>query len=124
MKTYETIVILKSSTDAQHIEKEVQEKIEDAVRKKDGKILNFEKWGIRKLAYTIKKQDEGFYILLNYTASPETIKVIDRLLRIDEMVLRFLTVKTTVEEMTARLNKEEARENNENAAEPQKEAQR
>jgi len=124
VKTYETIVILKSSTDAQYIEKEVQEKIEDAVRKREGKILNIEKWGIRKLAYTIKKQDEGFYILLNYTTGPDTIKEIDRFLRIDEMVLRFLTVKITPEELDERLKKQELADNSETVAEPKKETQR
>ncbi len=123
MKTYETVVILKSSTDTQYIEKEIQEKIEDTVRKNDGKILNVEKWGIRKLAYAIRKQEEGFYILLNYTATPETIKVISRFLRIDENVLRQLTLKITAEELNERLKKEEAKKTEEvSNVEPQKKA--
>ncbi|RMF92433.1 MAG: 30S ribosomal protein S6 [Candidatus Schekmanbacteria bacterium] len=108
MKVYETIVILKPAADMQEIEKKVEEKIEDMVRQKDGKMLNVEKWGIRKLSYPIKKLEEGYYILFNYTTTPESVKEIDRFLRIEENVIRFLTVKIKKEALEKRLNKEDS----------------
>ncbi|MBU1261631.1 30S ribosomal protein S6 [bacterium] len=64
--------------------------IKSAISEKGGAIEKVEEWGARRLAYPIKKKQDGFYLILKFTAPPETIKVIEDLLRREEEVLRFL----------------------------------
>ncbi len=64
--------------------------ITSAISEKGGAIEKNEEWGTRRLAYPIKKKNDGFYLILRFTASPETIKPIEDILRREEEVLRFL----------------------------------
>jgi small subunit ribosomal protein S6 len=60
----------------------------------DGKgiIVRIEKWGKKKLAYEIKKQSRGYYILIDFAAPSATVSELERNLRIDEKILKFMTV--------------------------------
>ena len=58
-----------------------------------GEIKKKENWGLRNLAYKINKNRKGHYILLNIDASSEAIFEYERLLRLDEDIIRFLTIK-------------------------------
>ena len=58
-----------------------------------GTVDKVEKWGKRKLAYRVEKYREGSYVLLQFTAGPETVKEIERRLRVNDAVLKFLTVR-------------------------------
>ena len=52
-----------------------------------------DEWGKRRLAYAVKKFTDGFYVLINFEAAPAEIKEIDRVLKINDEVLRHLIVK-------------------------------
>lgn len=92
MRHYETLFI---------INPEINDEDTDAVVEKYTGILSdggafigmVDKWGRRRLAYTVKKFNKGFYVLLDYGASPEAVAEMERLFKIDEQVIRFLTVK-------------------------------
>ena len=58
-----------------------------------GEIKKKEPWGLRNLAYKINKNRKGHYILLNIDANPEAILEYERLMRLDEDIIRFLTIK-------------------------------
>ena len=60
---------------------------------KSGELVNIDEWGKRTLAYEIKKQKEGFYIVFTFTAKPESMAEMDRVLRLDERVLKYIVVK-------------------------------
>ena len=62
-----------------------------------------EKWGKRRLAYRVDKYREGSYVLLQFTGGPETVKELERRLRVADMVLKFLTVR--IDETLKRLDK-------------------
>ncbi len=62
-----------------------------------------DKWGKRKLAYRIDKYREGAYVLLQFSAGPETVKELERRLRVSDIVLKFLTVR--IDETLKRLEK-------------------
>jgi small subunit ribosomal protein S6 len=62
-----------------------------------------EKWGKRRLAYKVDKYREGAYVLLQFTAGPETVKELERRLRVSDVVLKFLTVR--IDETLKRLDK-------------------
>jgi small subunit ribosomal protein S6 len=92
MRHYETLFI---------INPEINDEDTDAVVEKYTGILNdggafigvIDKWGRRRLAYTVKKFNKGFYVLLDYGATPGAVAEMERLFKIDEQVIRFLTVK-------------------------------
>ncbi|MDI6751251.1 MAG: 30S ribosomal protein S6 [bacterium] len=84
--------------------------IKSAISEKGGAIEKIEEWGTRRLAYPIKKKNDGFYLILRFTAPPDVIKPIEDILRREEEVLRFLTTgrkKAWSSEEEAREPKEE-----------------
>src|SRR5581483_11321231 len=62
-----------------------------------------EKWGKRKLAYRVDKYREGSYVLLQFSANAETVKELERRLRVSDVVIKFLTVR--IDETLKRLDK-------------------
>ena len=58
-----------------------------------GTVIALERIGLRKLAYMIKKESQGYYFYLNYAAPAEAVAEIERVFRIDDGVFRYLTVK-------------------------------
>ncbi len=92
MRIYEELYILKPDTAEEDVEASV-EQIRQIVTTAGGTIDKVDKWGIRKLAYRVGKQSEGFYILIQFSSSPETVKEIERRLRVSDIVLKYLTVR-------------------------------
>jgi len=70
--------------------KEMRELIAEA----NGKIFHEDLWGLRELAYAIKKQRQGYYAVLNFTADPIKVKEFEKQLNIHQGVLRYLIQKT------------------------------
>jgi small subunit ribosomal protein S6 len=58
-----------------------------------GHIVRQDRWGLKKLAYLIKKETHGYYVYIEYAGVPEAVDEIERLFRIDDKVLKYLTVK-------------------------------
>lgn len=92
MKKYELLFIIDSSIENQEIE-EIVTKLNDLIKVNGGNVVEVNNWGKRKTAYEVNKKWEGFYSLVNFEASPELIKELERVLRIDERVMKFLVVK-------------------------------
>lgn len=75
-----------------------------------GTVLKNEDWGKRKLAYEVQKCAKGHFFLFNFLGNPSMVSEIERTLRLDDQVLRFLTVKVAERvEVTARIAEEETR---------------
>ena len=55
-----------------------------------GKITGVNEWGLRGLAYEIKKQMKGYYVVVNFTAEPKAVSEFNRIVALDSKVLRFL----------------------------------
>ena len=90
MNNYETVFILTPVlSDAQM--KEAVEKIKNVLITQHAEIVNEENWGLRKLAYPIKKKTTGFYQLIEFKANPTVIDVLETQYRRDERIIRFLT---------------------------------
>jgi small subunit ribosomal protein S6 len=62
------------------------------LKENGAKIVNEEQWGMKKLAYPIQKKNTGFFNLVEFEASADTVESIEVELRRDEKILRFLTV--------------------------------
>ena len=89
---YETIVILDANQEEAVIDQRIQ-KIETVIKENEGEILKSEKWGKRKLAYEIKKKNEGFYIYLSFKAGPNVVEQLKGLFKYDEYILKSISVK-------------------------------
>ena len=92
MRRYETTYILRPNLGEDQFS-EIIERTNSIVTGDGGAIINLERWGNRKLAYEIKKENFGQYIYFNFAAPGTTILEMERIFRIDDRVLRFLTVK-------------------------------
>ena len=91
MKKYEVMYIIRPNVD-EEARKALIEEI-NAVIAKDGSVVeNVKEWGMRELAYEIKGETKGYYVLLNVNATPEAVKEFERVANIKETVIRYITV--------------------------------
>lgn len=91
MNKYESVVIINPNLEEESI-KALINKFSDLINT-DGKVNSVEELGKKKLAYEIKKQKEGFYILIKFEAKPELISELERNYRIADEVMKFIVVK-------------------------------
>lgn len=91
MNKYESVIIL-SANASEEAMAAFGEKMKELISA-NGELTNVEEWGKKTLAYEIKKQTEGFYTLFTFTAKPEYIAELDRILKLDETVLKHMIVK-------------------------------
>ena len=96
MRRYEQIYILRPSLSEGEITT-VVENTNQLILDENGAIIYLDRWGMRKLAYPIKKETQGYYVLCDFAATPEVVSEIERKFRIDDSVLKYLTVKTAEE---------------------------
>ena len=92
MNKYESIIIINPSVEEQGV-KELTQRFTDLINK-TGKIESVEDMGKRKLAYEVKKNKEGTYVLFNFEATPDSIVELERNYRITDEVIKFITVRT------------------------------
>ena len=92
MNKYETVIIIQPDTEETRIE-EILEVIKDKILADEGKVTNIEKLGLKKLAYEINKNTQGYYIVIQFESEQSTTAEIERIFRITEEVMRFIVVK-------------------------------
>lgn len=92
MRKYENIFVAHPSLDEEAV-KALIEKFKGVIENGGGTVDNVDFWGKRKLAYEIAKVNEGYYTLINFIASPELPKELDRVLRITDGIIRHMIVK-------------------------------
>ncbi|MBX2800455.1 MAG: 30S ribosomal protein S6 [Myxococcales bacterium] len=130
---YETIIIVRPDVEDSAV-KGIAEKFEGVLTEGGGHILDREDWGSRKLAYPIAKHLRGTYVKLSFLAPAEVIDELERRIRLEDGVVRFMTVRladavdvsTRVEEAAVQRAKrleEEARRAAEAAAAAEREAE-
>ncbi|HEY5562230.1 MAG TPA: 30S ribosomal protein S6 [Clostridiaceae bacterium] len=92
MRKYETIFIQHPSLDEEAVKAGV-EKFKGVIENGGGVVDNVDYWGKRKLAYEIKKINEGHYTLINFSAEPDLPKELDRVFRITDTIVRHIIIK-------------------------------
>lgn len=95
MRNYEVMVILDPSLEERTIEPSLQKYL-TVVTKDGGSVDSLEVWGRRRLAYEINKNHEGIYAVVQLTATPDTVKELDRQLTLNESILRTKVIRPTV----------------------------
>ena len=93
MKNYELMVVFVPSLEEDEVDKEIS-KLTSLLEKEKYQVSKINKWGIRKLAYPIQKQDNGFYVLIYFSGGSKIIPEIDRINKINDKILRHLVVRS------------------------------
>lgn len=91
MKKYEAMFIF-----VPELEEEKRNSFLDRLKgiiEADGTISNFDDWGSRKLAYEINDYTDGYYIVINFEATSETVKEMDRIAKISDQILRHMIIR-------------------------------
>jgi small subunit ribosomal protein S6 len=92
MRRYELIYIVNPNLDPESLG-EVVAKFSDLTKKLKGYLVKVTEWGKKKLAYEVKRFDKGYYIVFDFCGLPETVTELERNLKLDDRVLKYLTVK-------------------------------
>src|SRR3977135_2920273 len=92
MRVYEELFILKPDTVEEEIDGFV-EQIQHVITNGKGTIDKTDKWGVRKLAYRVQKYNEGLYVLIQFSSTPDLVKEVERRLRVSDAVIKFITVR-------------------------------
>jgi small subunit ribosomal protein S6 len=93
MRRYELIFIVQPELSEEEV-KAITDRYLQIITAQKGTIIKTEDWGKRRLAYDIKKQSKGNYILVDFYGQGSMIQEIERNLKIDDNILKFITVKT------------------------------
>lgn len=92
MRHYETTFILRPNLGEDQFT-EIIDRTCAIVTDDNGVVINTERWGVKPLAYEISKEFHGYYVVLNYAAPGKTISELERIFRLDDQVLRYLSIK-------------------------------
>jgi small subunit ribosomal protein S6 len=102
MRIYEELFIVKPDAPEEEVDAFV-ETLRTQLTNSGATVDKAEKWGKRRLAYRVDKYREGSYVLLQFTANAETVKELERRLRVSDVVIKFLTVR--IDQTLKRLEK-------------------
>jgi small subunit ribosomal protein S6 len=91
-REYELIYIVRPDSPDEDLQT-IVDRTTGLIDKAEGTLLQVDVWGKRKLAYEIQKFNKGHYTLVRFLSEPEVVAEIERLLRIDDTILRYQTVK-------------------------------
>lgn len=100
LRTYETLLLLSPELSAEG-RGEILDNLKGVIQNEGGKPLDLNEWGMRDLAYPVKKQTRGYYVLLTYALDGSKVSELERIIRITDGVFKFVVVKlsdTTTEQ--------------------------
>ncbi len=91
MRHYETVFIADPDIPAD-VQTDLFDKARTLISDNAGELIEFDEWGNKRLAYEIRKKQRGHYIRLDYCGSGDTVSTLENAFRIDERVLKFMTI--------------------------------
>ena len=92
MAFYENTIIAKQDLAEKDL-KTIKEKYNELINKSSGKVIKIEEWGLINLANKIKNYKKGFYIHYKFEGNNKTLSEIEKKLKLDGTIIRYLTVK-------------------------------
>ncbi len=92
MRRYETIVIVDADV-SENDRVSLFSRIQEIIAQQEGVLIKEDLWGVKKLAYEIKKKPRGFYTRYDYCGMGSLVDELERFFRIDDRVLKYLTVQ-------------------------------
>jgi len=116
MRTYEQLFIVNTAAVDTDVDA-LLEQLTGIITSTGGTVDKTDKWGARKLAYRVDRQTEGSYILLCFSCGSQTVRELERRLRVSDLVLKFITVR--MDERMKRVAKRQKRREKRLARKPQ-----
>ncbi len=104
MQKYESVLIARQDLGATQVNNIVSD-LSDVIKKEGGEIVRVDNWGLKTLAYRIKKNRKGHYVIMNISAPAQAIAEYERIVRLNEDIIRYMTV--CVDEFSEGVNVEE-----------------
>ena len=101
MTNYESVLIARQDLGTSQVNNIVSE-LSDVIKKEGGEVVKVDNWVLKNLAYRIKKNRKGHYVLMNITAPANAIAEFERIMRFNEDIIRYMTVK--VDEFNSELS--------------------
>jgi len=92
MRVYEELFIVKPDAPEEEV-KAFIEQVKQVIATGKGNIEKLDDWGTRKLAYRVSKYNEGHYVLVVFSSSPELVREVERRMRVADLVIKFITVR-------------------------------
>ena len=117
MNRYETFIFFETDL-TEEDRKAILERIASLISANNGVLLAFDEWGTRKLAYPIRKKNQGYYVRADYCDTGKAVSEIERILSQDHRVLRFMTVRLDADADPEALKAETAKTEETPAAPP------
>jgi small subunit ribosomal protein S6 len=91
-RTYEVMYLVNPDTDGEKIEK-LNEAVGKLIEKEGGEVIRMDDMGIKPLAYPIQKKEDGHYVLFEIEGSGQEIAELERRMRVNDMIMRYITVR-------------------------------
>lgn len=92
MTKYESMLIARQDLGQSQVN-DIVATLSDAIKREGGEVVNVDNWGLKTLAYRIRKNRKGYYVVLNISAPANAIFEYERLARLNEDIIRFMTIK-------------------------------
>ena len=101
-RIYETTFIVNAGLDDPQIDA-VIEKVKEVIVKNEGEVRDVFKWGRKRFTYAIKKKNNGFYTVIEFSAPGDAIAKLERHYQLDENVIRYLTIQLDKKALKAKV---------------------
>lgn len=111
-RNYESVVLINAALEDEQIEATVS-RILEIISTNGGELIEADKWGRKRLAYPINKSKSGYYLVIRFKASTQLISTLERNYRLDENIIRYLTIALDKEAMEAISKQKESSKQNE-----------
>ena len=98
MANYESVLIARQDLGTSQVSSIVED-LSNVIKKEGGDVVRVDNWGLKNLAYRIKKNRKGHYVVLNIAAPASAIAEYERVMRVNEDIIRYMTIK--VEEFSS-----------------------
>ncbi|MEW6506610.1 MAG: 30S ribosomal protein S6 [Bacteroidota bacterium] len=112
IRNYESIVLINAALEDEQIEATIS-RILELISNNSGELIEADKWGRKRLAYPINKSKSGYYLVIRFKASTQFISILERNYRLDENIIRYLTITLDKEALEAISKQKESSKQNE-----------
>lgn len=118
-RIYESVVIINATLEDEQVEATIS-RMQETITTHGGELIDLDKWGRKRLAYPIKKSKSGYYVVFRFSATTDLVATLERNYRLDENIIRYLTIQLDKFALEAIAKQKEASKNAElNALEAQ-----
>ena len=91
-RTYESVIIINAALEDDQVEATIS-RMQETITTHGGELIEVDKWGRKRLAYPIKKAKSGYYVVFRFSATTDLVATLERNYRLDENIIRYLTIQ-------------------------------